>query len=111
MGGAGRPPSGRPRGPAPRRRRAPRRGAAARGGGARDVGRIRARPGPTHGPAPTEDGGVVMTMVLDEVVGRETRHVLQTYRRQPVTFVRGQGVRLWGADGREDFELLSGIGV
>ena len=52
-----------------------------------------------------------MTMVMDEVVGRETRHVLQTYRRQPVTFVRGQGVRLWDADGREYFDLLSGIGV
>jgi len=37
--------------------------------------------------------------------------VLQTYRRQPVTFVRGQGVRLWDADGREYFDLLSGIGV
>ena len=52
-----------------------------------------------------------MTMVLDEVVGRETRHVLQTYRRQPVTFVRGQGVRLWDAEGREYLDLLSGIGV
>jgi acetylornithine/N-succinyldiaminopimelate aminotransferase len=52
-----------------------------------------------------------MTMVLDEVVGRETRHVLQTYRRQPVTFVRGQGVRLWDAEGREYVDLLSGIGV
>jgi acetylornithine/N-succinyldiaminopimelate aminotransferase len=52
-----------------------------------------------------------MTMVLDEVVGRETRHVLQTYRRQPVTFVRGQGVHLWDAEGREYLDLLSGIGV
>src|SRR6266516_2692715 len=52
-----------------------------------------------------------MTMVLDEVVGRETRHVLQTYRRQAVTFVRGQGVRLWDAEGREYVDLLSGIGV
>ena len=52
-----------------------------------------------------------MTMVLDEVVGRETRHILQTYRRQPVTFVRGQGVHLWDADGREYLDLLSGIGV
>jgi predicted acetylornithine/succinylornithine family transaminase len=52
-----------------------------------------------------------MTMVIDEVVGRETRHVLQTYRRQPVTFVRGQGVRLWDAEEREYFDLLSGIGV
>ena len=52
-----------------------------------------------------------MTMVIDDVVGRETRHVLQTYRRQAVTFVRGQGVRLWDAEGREYFDLLSGIGV
>jgi len=53
----------------------------------------------------------MMTMVLDEVVGREARHILQTYRRQPVTFVRGQGVHLWDADGREYLDLLSGIGV
>ena len=52
-----------------------------------------------------------MTMVMDDVVGRETRHVLQTYRRQPVTFVRGQGVRLYDSDGREYLDLLSGIGV
>src|SRR5881392_2532180 len=52
-----------------------------------------------------------MTIVIDDVVGRETRHVLQTYRRQPVTFVRGQGVRLFDADGREYYDLLSGIGV
>ncbi len=42
-----------------------------------------------------------MTMVMDDVVGREARHVLQTYRRQPVTFVRGEGVRLYDAEGRE----------
>src|SRR5438477_7311165 len=52
-----------------------------------------------------------MTMVIDDVVGRETRHVLQTYRRQPVTFVRGQGVRLYDADDREYIDLLSGIVV
>src|SRR5436190_2963734 len=52
-----------------------------------------------------------MTMVIDDVVGRETRHVLQTYRRQPVTFVRGQGVRLYDADDREYIDMLSGIGV
>jgi predicted acetylornithine/succinylornithine family transaminase len=52
-----------------------------------------------------------MTVVIDDVVARETRHVLQTYRRQPVTLVRGQGVRLYDADGREYYDLLSGIGV
>jgi acetylornithine/N-succinyldiaminopimelate aminotransferase len=52
-----------------------------------------------------------MATVIDDVVGREMRHVLQTYRRQPVTFVRGQGVRLYDAEGREYLDLLSGIGV
>src|SRR4051794_29797301 len=52
-----------------------------------------------------------MTVVMDDVVGREARHVLQTYRRQPVTFVRGEGVRLYDGEGREYYDLLSGIGV
>src|SRR5262249_23869527 len=35
----------------------------------------------------------------------------QTYRRQPVTFVRGEGVRLFDSDGSEYLDVLSGIGV
>jgi predicted acetylornithine/succinylornithine family transaminase len=46
-----------------------------------------------------------------DIQAREARHVLQTYRRQPVVFVRGEGVRLYDADGREYLDLLSGIGV
>jgi acetylornithine/N-succinyldiaminopimelate aminotransferase len=52
-----------------------------------------------------------MTTVMDDVVARESRHVLQTYKRNPVTLVRGQGVRLYDAEGREYIDLLSGIGV
>jgi acetylornithine/N-succinyldiaminopimelate aminotransferase len=52
-----------------------------------------------------------MATVADDVVAREARHVLQTYRRNPVTFVRGDGVRLYDASGREYLDLLSGIGV
>jgi acetylornithine/N-succinyldiaminopimelate aminotransferase len=51
------------------------------------------------------------TTTIDEIQAREARHVLQTYQRSPVTFVRGQGVRLYDADGREYLDLLSGIGV
>jgi acetylornithine aminotransferase/acetylornithine/N-succinyldiaminopimelate aminotransferase len=47
----------------------------------------------------------------DAVQALEARHVLQTYRRAPVTFVRGHGVRLFDSDGREYIDLLSGIGV
>jgi acetylornithine aminotransferase/acetylornithine/N-succinyldiaminopimelate aminotransferase len=52
-----------------------------------------------------------MTMVADDVRTLEARHVLQTYRRQPITFVRGKGVYLYDSEGREYVDLLSGIGV
>src|SRR5262249_24301157 len=51
------------------------------------------------------------TAVAAEVPARETRYILQVYRRNPVTFVRGEGVRLYDADGREYLDLLSGVGV
>jgi predicted acetylornithine/succinylornithine family transaminase len=47
----------------------------------------------------------------DDIYARESRHILQLYRRLPVTFVRGEGVRLYDADDREYLDLLSGIGV
>ena len=52
-----------------------------------------------------------MTTVIDDVQAREARYVLQTYRRQPVTFVRGEGIKLYDAEGNEYLDLLSGIGV
>src|SRR5437764_12938778 len=52
-----------------------------------------------------------MTIVMDDIVARESRHILQTYRRNQLTLVRGEGVRLYDADGREYYDLLSGIGV
>src|SRR5216684_4499254 len=52
-----------------------------------------------------------MQTIIDDVQALEARHILQTYRRNPVTFVRGRGVRLYDTDGREYFDLLSGIGV
>ena len=48
---------------------------------------------------------------LDEVRALEAQHVLGTYKRQPVVFVRGDGTRLYDAEGKEYLDLLSGIGV
>jgi len=48
---------------------------------------------------------------LDQIRDREAKHILQTYRRAPVTFVRGSGVHLYDLEGREYLDLLSGIGV
>ena len=50
-------------------------------------------------------------MNLDDVRALESRHIVPTYKRQPVVFVRGRGARLYDADGREYVDLLSGIGV
>ena len=55
--------------------------------------------------------GDAMTVTLDDIRDGESRHVLQTYRRQPVAFVRGSGSRLYDVDGREYLDFVSGIGV
>jgi acetylornithine/N-succinyldiaminopimelate aminotransferase len=52
-----------------------------------------------------------MKTTFDEIQAQESKHVLQTYRRQPVAFVRGEGPRLYDVDGREYLDLVSGIGV
>ncbi len=52
-----------------------------------------------------------MTTTTEHVQALEARHVLQTYKRQPLVFVRGQGTRLFDAEGRSYLDFLSGIGV
>jgi len=56
--------------------------------------------------------------VLDQTVTKtgaiqalEAQRVVQVYKRLPVALVRGQGVFLYDAEGREYLDLLSGIGV
>ena len=41
----------------------------------------------------------------------EQRYLMGTFRRLPVTFVKGAGVRVWGDDGREYLDLVGGIAV
>jgi acetylornithine/N-succinyldiaminopimelate aminotransferase len=57
--------------------------------------------------------GATMTAsrTTNEITALEAEKVLQTYRRQPVAFVRGEGVYLFDAEGRRYLDLLSGIGV
>ncbi len=51
------------------------------------------------------------TTTTESVQALEARHVLQTYRRQPVVFVRGEGARLFDDTGRAYLDFVSGIGV
>jgi len=46
-----------------------------------------------------------------DVKALESQHVLQTYKRNPVVFTRGEGVYLYDEAGDRYLDLLSGIGV
>ena len=50
-------------------------------------------------------------LTLDDIKALEAQHVVTTYKRQPVAFVRGSGSRLYDVDGREYLDFISGIGV
>ena len=48
---------------------------------------------------------------MSNVTALEAQHVLQTYKRQPVVFVRGEGSRLFDENGKSYLDFISGIGV
>ena len=50
-------------------------------------------------------------MRFDELQALERRRLMQTYRRVPVEFVRGEGALLWDAEGREYLDFFAGISV
>jgi acetylornithine/N-succinyldiaminopimelate aminotransferase len=48
---------------------------------------------------------------FDATRALENQHVLQTYKRAPVVFTRGEGVYLFDEEGRRYLDLISGVGV
>jgi predicted acetylornithine/succinylornithine family transaminase len=48
---------------------------------------------------------------LTDLQSLEGRYLMRTYRRAPVEFVRGEGARLWDAEGKEYLDFLAGISV
>jgi predicted acetylornithine/succinylornithine family transaminase len=46
-----------------------------------------------------------------ELQALERDHLMATYARAPVEFVRGRGARLWDVDGVEYLDFFSGVGV
>ena len=43
------------------------------------------------------------------IIERARQRLLQNYKQQPLVAVRGRGVQVWDADGREYLDLLGGI--
>ncbi len=52
-----------------------------------------------------------MSEQFDELAALDAQHVMQTYARLPVTFVRGEGLKLWDTEGREYLDFLAGLAV
>jgi predicted acetylornithine/succinylornithine family transaminase len=48
---------------------------------------------------------------FDDIAALDADHVMGTYTRAPVAFVRGEGSRLWDSEGREYLDFLSGLAV
>ncbi len=51
------------------------------------------------------------TISAGRIRAQEARHLMNTYKRPPIVFVRGRGCRLYDANGREYFDFLGGIAV
>jgi len=47
----------------------------------------------------------------EEWISIEQKYYAQTVRRQPVVLVRGQGTRVWDADGKEYLDFVAGWAV
>ncbi|HEX6972498.1 MAG TPA: acetylornithine transaminase [Limnochordia bacterium] len=50
-------------------------------------------------------------MTSEEIRASTAQHVMHTYNRLPMVFVRGEGVRVWDAEGKEYLDFLAGLGV
>jgi len=58
------------------------------------------------------DAGAPATMTATEAVARQSAQMLMpNYRRQPVAFARGEGVRLYDLEGRAYLDFVAGIAV
>ena len=51
------------------------------------------------------------TTTFDELRRLDAEHVMQTYGRLPVAFVRGEGTILWDSEGRRYLDFLGGLAV
>jgi len=50
-------------------------------------------------------------VTLADLQQLESRYVMPTYAKSPVEFVRGEGARLWDAEGREYLDFFAGLSV
>ena len=49
--------------------------------------------------------------ISSDWIAKEQKYYAQTVRRQPVVIVRGEGTRVWDADGKEYLDFVAGWAV
>lgn len=50
-------------------------------------------------------------MKTEEIVALHDNYLMNTYRRYPIAVVKGEGTKVWDADGKEYLDFLGGIAV
>lgn len=50
-------------------------------------------------------------VTMDDIISLEDSHTSGAYPKRPIALVRGQGARVWDADGREYIDCIAGHGV
>lgn len=55
--------------------------------------------------------GAASVKTTDEIIALTGNFVMNTYGRLPLVLVRGEGTRVWDAEGREYLDFVSGIAV
>lgn len=46
-----------------------------------------------------------------DIIDLDSKHIMQTYGRQPIALTHGEGVVIWDADGNEYIDFFAGIAV
>ncbi|MDQ1511167.1 MAG: acetylornithine/N-succinyldiaminopimelate aminotransferase, partial [Actinomycetota bacterium] len=58
------------------------------------------------------DGAPMSEMTrFEELAALDAEHVMQTYGRLPIAFVRGEGTVLWDSEGKRYLDFLAGLAV
>ncbi|MBF0487291.1 MAG: acetylornithine transaminase [Nitrospirae bacterium] len=50
-------------------------------------------------------------MDVKKLIDDSNQYLMDTYKRFPVVLVKGRGMKLWGADGKEYLDFLAGVAV
>jgi predicted acetylornithine/succinylornithine family transaminase len=50
-------------------------------------------------------------MKTEEIVSLHSSYIMNTYNRYPIALVKGEGVKVWDAEGKEYLDFLGGIAV